>query len=204
MNPTCGWNKPAPCLGDDREAAGAVVEHQICRDVPICSGTAVVDPDIDVAIAVDVRRRTSMREIFQLRQVRRRYVVKFAVTGGEKKLILFPWPFRGIALWIFWSSITSKKIETPVPIKVLYDKVPYPHCFRGRARNYLRGAIVESSVSIIEQDDDGTRHPSGPTQLIRRKQEVDGVIVAVAVDIGNLFIQRGTKVFSVISFSNRK
>jgi hypothetical protein len=40
--------------------------------------------------------------------------------------------------------------------------------------------------------------------LIRRKQEVDGVIVAVAVDIDNLFIQRGTKIFSVISFSDRK
>ena len=110
------------------------------------------------------------------------HIVKFAVTGGEKKLILFPWPFRGIALWIFWSSITSKKIETPVPIKVLYDKVPYPHCFRGRARNYLRGGIIESSVSIIEQDDDGTRQTARPTQLIRCEQLVDGVIIAVAID----------------------
>jgi hypothetical protein len=164
----------------------------------------VVDPNVDVAIAVYVGRRTSMRVIFDLGQMSRGHIVKFAITSRQKKLILFPWPFRCIALWIFWSSITGKKIEPPIPVKVLYDKVPYPHCFRGRARNYLRGAIVESSVSIIEQDDDGTRHRSGPTQLIRRKQEVDGVIVAVAVDIDNLFIQRGTKELSIISFSDRK
>jgi hypothetical protein len=59
-------------------------------------------------------------------------------------------------------------------------------------------------VSIIEQDDDGTRHPIGSTRLILRKQVIDGVVVTVAIDIDNLFIQRGTKIFSVISFSDRK
>jgi hypothetical protein len=40
--------------------------------------------------------------------------------------------------------------------------------------------------------------------LILRKQVIDGVVVTVAIDIDNLFIQRGTKIFSVISFSDRK
>jgi hypothetical protein len=100
--------------------------------------------------------------------------------------------------------ITGKKIETPVPIKVRHDKVPYPHCFRRRAGYDLRGAIVEPSVSIIEQDDNRAWQAGGPAQLIRRKQEVDGVIVAVAVDIDNHFIQRGSKELSIISFSDRK
>ena len=92
-------------------------------------------------------------------------VVKFAVTSRQKEQILFARPLRRIALWNLRSMIAGKKIEPAVPIKIRHDKVPYPHCFRRRARNYFRRAIVEPSVSIIQQDDDGSRHPTGLTQI---------------------------------------